>query len=136
MKIVVDSYAWIEIFSGSESGKVAMKHIESADRIITPDIVLSEVARKYIREKLSVAVVRDRLSIIRESSEIAGIDEVLAIQSAEAFLELSRESKRMHSSREPSLFDAIVLATARANDSKVLTGDLHFQKLPETIWIR
>lgn len=37
--------------------------------------------------------------------------------------------------RAPSLFDAIVLATARVYDSKVLTGDEHFEGLPETIRI-
>ena len=35
----------------------------------------------------------------------------------------------------PSLFDAIVLATARLLKAKVLTGDEHFKELPETLWI-
>ncbi len=136
VKIVIDAYAWIEIFSGSRMGKTAVRNIESADRVITPDVVLSEIARKYLREKLSLAVVRERLSVIRESSEIVVIDESIAVQSGEAYLEMSKASKKARSGRDPSLFDAIVLATARTNEAKVLTGDEHFEKLPETIWIR
>lgn len=37
--------------------------------------------------------------------------------------------------RAPSLFEAIILATARVYDSKVPTGDEHFEWLPETIRI-
>ncbi|MHB1869179.1 MAG: hypothetical protein ACYCPP_09600 [Nitrososphaerales archaeon] len=45
VKIVVDAYAWIKIFSWSSVGKTAIKHTESADMVITPNIVLSEIAR-------------------------------------------------------------------------------------------
>ena len=48
MKIVVDSYAWIEIFLGTEKGKSASKAIEDAEQAITPEIVLAEISRKYL----------------------------------------------------------------------------------------
>ena len=37
--------------------------------------------------------------------------------------------------RKPSLFDGIVLASAKLNDAKVLTGDEHFKGLAETMWL-
>jgi len=37
--------------------------------------------------------------------------------------------------RVPSLFDGLVLGTARLKDTKVVTADPHFKDLPETIWI-
>jgi hypothetical protein len=37
--------------------------------------------------------------------------------------------------KAPSLFDAIVLATGRVFEAKVLTGDEHFRNLPETLWL-
>jgi len=50
VKIVVDSYAWIELFAGSDKGeKVRRKYMEKSEEIYTPDIVLAEMARKYIR---------------------------------------------------------------------------------------
>jgi len=35
----------------------------------------------------------------------------------------------------PSLADAIILATARILDAKVVTGDQHFRGLPNVIWL-
>jgi predicted nucleic acid-binding protein len=37
--------------------------------------------------------------------------------------------------RAPSLFDGLILGTARLKDAKVVTADPHFKDLPETIWI-
>ena len=33
------------------------------------------------------------------------------------------------------MFDSIVLADARIQVAKVLTGDRHFAGLPETLWV-
>ncbi len=46
---VIDSYAWIEYFKGSEHGKRAKKYIESG-YCVTPTIVLAELSDKYHRE--------------------------------------------------------------------------------------
>ncbi|MEM2768072.1 MAG: PIN domain-containing protein, partial [Candidatus Bathyarchaeia archaeon] len=48
--VVVDSYAWIEIFIGSSQGEKAKEAILKAEEAYTPDIVLAEIARKYMRE--------------------------------------------------------------------------------------
>ena len=50
MKIVVDAYAWVEIFIGSERGNKAREILAKARETYTPDTVLAEVARKYLRE--------------------------------------------------------------------------------------
>ena len=41
MKIVVDAYAWIEVFLGSETGQRAKSIIEEAEGVLTPGTVLS-----------------------------------------------------------------------------------------------
>jgi hypothetical protein len=46
---VIDSYAWIEYFQGSEYGKKAKKYIENGN-CATPTIVLAELSDKYHRE--------------------------------------------------------------------------------------
>lgn len=45
--IVLDTHAWIEYFIGSERGATAGEYIEKGEKIVTPDIVLAEIARKY-----------------------------------------------------------------------------------------
>jgi predicted nucleic acid-binding protein len=136
MRLVVDSYSWIEIFLGTEKGARSINAIGDADLVLTPDIVLAEISRKYFRERASEKVIQSRLRTISESSEIITIDETLALETGKAYLEMANRVTRMSlGSGKPSLSDAIVLAITRRNRAKVLTGDLHFRGLPETIWL-
>ncbi|MBX8634675.1 MAG: PIN domain-containing protein [Candidatus Thermoplasmatota archaeon] len=134
MKIVIDSYAWIEIFSGTQKGRRALAAIEEADEVLTPDIVLSEVARKYMREGADENKAMERLETISETSEILGIDAATAVESAKMYLLLEKNAKEK-SLTKPGLFDGIVLAFARVNQARVLTGDQHFKDLEDTLWL-
>lgn len=134
MKIVIDSYAWIELFIGSAKGCKVKEIVESADEVYTPDTVLAEIARKYIREGVEDKIVNTRLEQIIGASNITYLDAELALESARCYLELA-DNARKNKLNSPSLFDAIVLATGRSLESKILTGDEHFRFLPETVWI-
>jgi predicted nucleic acid-binding protein len=134
VKIVTDSYAWIEHFIGSEKGRRIDKILEDADEVYTPDTVLAEVARKYIREGIEPKLVEQRLEEIAEASNIVCIDVKLAAIAAKSCLEIEVNAKKFKLNR-PSLFDAIVLAAGRMLEANVLTGDQHFKNLQETIWV-
>jgi len=134
MNLVVDSYAWIELFLGTAKGDRTKRLISEAEEIRTPDIVLAEVARKYHREQPDNVTLRARLETISSTSVVTEIDTSLAIRTGPAYLELMQKAKREHLN-DPSLFDAIVLATAREYSSRVVTGDEHFRGLPETIFL-
>ncbi len=134
VKIVIDSYAWIELFLGSSKGSKVKEIIESADEVYTPNTVLAEIARKYIREGAEETTVNERLEQINAASSIAYLDSKVALESAKCYLELLAEA-RQRKLNSPSLFDAIVLATGRVFKAKILTGDEHFRSLPETVWI-
>lgn len=134
MNVVVDSYAWIELFLGSEKGEKVQQIMLGAEEIRTPDIVLAEISRKYQREKFNEKRVRSRLEVIGSTSLVTPVTITIALRAGRAYFELTEKAKRERR-RSPSLFDAIVLATAREYDSKVLTGDQHFESLPETILI-
>ena len=134
VKIVIDSYAWVEHFIGSQKGCKAEGILEDADEVYTPDIVLAEVARKYAREGIDKEIIEERLIQIEEASEIVCIDAELAAISAACFLEIEENAKKSRLS-SPGLFDAIILATGKTLGAKILTGDQHFKGLPETIWL-
>lgn len=103
-----------------------------ADEVRTPDIVLAEISRKYLREKAEKDRVRSRLETITSATLAIPVGVEVAMKTGEAFLELSERAAKQRR-RVPSLFDAIVLATARVYDSKVITRDEHFEGLSETI---
>lgn len=134
MKIVADAYAWVEVFAGTKKGEFAKSKMEEAETVITPDTVLAEVARKYIREGIKEETTHRRLSTILEASEPAYIDDDIAVEAGKAYLQLEKRA-RDAGLKNPSLFDALVLAVARKTEGKVLTGDEHFEGLPETIWM-
>ena len=134
MRIVVDSYAWIEIFLGSEKGDRARKIIVEASEAYTPDVVLAEVARKYLREGFGEDVILKRLKAMTETTDVVPVGVELALESAKCYLELTDKAK-MERTSVPSLFDALVLATARVLDARVVTGDEHFKNLSETLWV-
>ncbi len=131
---MVDSYAWVEFFLGSSKGKRVKEIVETAADVYTPDIVLAELSRKYLREGVSESLVRERLGTVQAASQTVPITLDLAISASKAYTELSESSKR-RKRRSPSLFDGLVLGTARLKEAKVLTGDPHFQDLPETLWL-
>jgi len=134
VKIVVDSYAWIEIFLGSMRGTHAKDVLTKADEVYTPNVVLAEVARKYFREGMKESVILKRLTTITEASDVTPIDITVATEAARGFEELKRTAKR-NGLREAGLFDAIVLALARVLKAKILTGDEHLKNFSETLWL-
>lgn len=132
--IVIDSYAWIEIFIGSVKGEKARETIQNAEEAYTPDVVLAEIARKYMREGVKKQTILERLRTIEETTEITSIDPQIAMETAECHIQLTEKAKK-ENLKAPSLFDAIILATAKILDAKLLTGDEHFKGLNQTIWI-
>ena len=134
MKIVADAYAWVELFAGTSKGGFAKMRMEEAETVITPDTVLAEVARKYLREGANEETTRRRLSTILEASEPSCVDDEMAIEASKAYFELESKA-RNEKLKKPSLFDALTLATARKMGGRVLTGDEHFKGLGETLWM-
>jgi len=134
VKIVIDTYAWIEFFIGSEKGRRVKEIVERADEVYTPGTVLAEIARKYVREGADDNTVDARLEVITAASNIAHVDAKLALEAARCYLELAAKARKTKLNL-PSLFDAIVLATGRSLKSKIVTGDEHFRNLPETVWV-
>ena len=132
--LVFDSYAWVEYFIGSRQGAITKEHLESKEPIVTPGIVLAEIARKYLRESIVDEETKKRLYFIAAQSEIKGIDADLAMAAAKAWGELTKKAKKRRLGK-PSLTDGIVLALARRYGGKVLTGDEHLAGLTEIVML-
>jgi predicted nucleic acid-binding protein len=134
LKIVMDSYAWIELFLGSEKGKKVVEIVSSADEVITPDLVLAEIGRKYIREGANEKEVKNRLKFIEENSIVACLDADISIEGGKAYLELLEKSKKERKNK-PALTDSILLALARKYSAKIVSGDKIFEGMKEVILI-
>ena len=127
-RIIVDTYAWIEYFKGSIQGAKAKSYIEGKYYLLTPTIVLAELKEFSLKHKENFAHVN---LFIQSRSKIVPINQEVAIKAGE----INYRKKRMEKIKDWGVIDSIILATAQTNKAKILTGDLHFKNLKETIWI-
>ncbi len=127
MKLVIDSYAWIEYFLGSEVGLKFKEYIENPDNeIITNILNIAEISSFFTRMGISQEIYYD---LIISNSNIYLFDR-----------DFSKEAGILHTSirkkiKDFGLIDCFVLLTARKLNAKVLTGDQHFKGFKEAIFL-
>lgn len=124
-KFIIDSYGWIEYFSGgSLSGRYA-KYIENCtpEKFITPIIVIYEVYKKiksqYPEEDAISAVMH-----IQNLTQVIDVDLQLAAMGAELSI-----------SEKLPMADALIQSTGRLYRAKIITSDKHFKNLDDVIFI-
>ena len=125
-RFVIDSYAWIEYFRGTESGGRAKDYIESKEAA-TSGISVAELKEKYPRE--GWRYFDADLLFITSVTTIVPVDKEIAVSAGEINFERKKKVK------DWGMSDSIVLATARKASSKVVTGDPHFKDLKESILV-
>ena len=134
MNLTIDTFAWLELIRDTPAAGNIRAAMMDAEETFTPSIVLAEVAGSCHRAAMSDELVAMELNAIREGSIVIPIDAAIAIAGAHALDEL-RSRARERRNPLPGLADALILATARALESRLLTGDPHFEGFPETVWI-
>ncbi|HKN06965.1 MAG TPA: PIN domain-containing protein, partial [Thermoplasmata archaeon] len=131
MKLIVDSYAWVEFLLAGPHGPEVRKYLAEPHDLMCPDVVLPEVARRLARDDPNLGRIAGHLRSMTTLSAILPIDTEVAIESIAASSTL-----RIHAQRRklgpPSFTDAIILAFARRRGARVLTGDPHFEGLSDT----
>ncbi len=125
MKYIIDSYAWLEYFMGTEAGGKVKEIIDSeADEKLTPSICLAETYAKILKtedeEKAEL-----RRAFIKSRSALVPLNEDLAVEAGKADVAMKRKVQGW------GLADSVVLSTARNRKGKVVTGDPHFRGLAE-----
>ncbi len=120
MRYIIDTFAWVEYFKGTEIGVKIKDLIESGENV-TPTIVLAELKKKFT--EWNRIDFDKKLLFIKSNSEIIPLDEDVAISSGEirATIDIAGIG----------LADCILIAMSRLYDLKVLTGDPHFKDLDE-----
>ena len=122
---VLDAFAWVEYFLGSERGEKAKRFIESG-KCITPTIVIAELSAKYSNEGKDFT---SKLKFIKFNTNVAVLNEEIAALSGKLKIE-QRKTKK-----EFGIADSVIYATALAYSAKVITGDPHFDNIKEAIMI-
>jgi len=130
---VIDAYAWIEYFKASKLGEIAKEYIES-EYSTTPTIVVSEISRKLSQQILIGKETQEGrqqlLEFIRSTSKIINLNFDTAAETGKIIEELRDKANGW------SLADLIILSTARTLSGKAVTGDEHFRKVEDAIFIK
>jgi predicted nucleic acid-binding protein len=117
--IVIDSSGWIEFFLDGPKAATYARYLQHPEKVFTPAIVVYEVYKKIKRErdervaKLCVAQI--------EKTQVVPVTQVIALLAGDLSLEFSLP-----------MADSLVLATARMQQSELITSDSDFQNIPGT----
>ena len=131
-EFVIDTYAWVEYFAGSEAGRKVRSYVEGRD-CATPTIVVAELSGKLRKEILGKRETDEgrskKLEFVQSSTEVIPLDNETATQAGEL------DVLRKRSVKNWGLADSIVLATARGGGARVVTSDRHFADLKEVVFV-
>ncbi len=117
MNILLDSFAWIELFSGSARGRKVVDLINKENKIYTTVLNLYEVYYKTL-ERYSESKADEYNNYIKENAEIISIDK-----------EIVKEAAKLKIKTKLPAIDALVYAAAKKTDAKVVSGCPHFKKI-------
>lgn len=106
----------MEFFNGTEKG-AKVKEILKNNACFTSAICLAELSEWIERERLDR---KDKLNAVKSLSSIIGLDEETLLLAGILKVEKRKRVEGI------GLLDAIVLATAKQYNLKIVTGDKHF----------
>ena len=124
---VIDAYAWIEYFDGTEPGAIVCGIVEEeGNTIITNAVTIAELGGKFKRSQRDFSAPK---KVLLALSRIEDVTTSLAEETGVLHAELRKTRKHL------GLADAFVLQTARKRGAKVVTGDQDFKGLKEVVLV-
>jgi predicted nucleic acid-binding protein len=126
VRLVVDSWAWVEYLRGSETGRRVDARLVSTEDLWTSVVSLTEVVSKYRRERIAEQAA---IEAIGSLSRLGVPNRDDAIEAGRIHAEVKSKSPNF------GLADSFVLQLARKVGAKVLTGDSDFKGLREAEYI-
>jgi predicted nucleic acid-binding protein len=121
--IVVDSSGWLEFLTDGPLADEYAKYLRQPASVVTPTIVIYEVYKRAKRVRGEEDAV-DAVAAMQKTRVVPLTDELALIAADLSLL------------YKLPMADAIVLATAQANDADVVTSDADFKDVPRVVYIQ
>lgn len=127
MTYIIDSYAWVEYFLGSEKGLILRKlFLEEKNKFLTVECCLAEIKGWAIRSERDF---NELFEIIRANSLILPLTQHDWIDAADVRVEQRKKQKDF------GLIDAMILVKQKEIGCKVISGDKHFKNLKKVVFL-
>lgn len=125
MKYIVDSSAWIEYLSGSKAGEKVNKVLKQEEIYVIP-IIISEVV-SYVKRK-------------KENTEVAYESIIKNAKIIDVTPRIAKEAGILHADMKEKgidfpFADALILCSAKDNQTRIITTDKHFKSFKEAVLI-
>jgi predicted nucleic acid-binding protein len=128
IEYLLDTYAWVEYFIGSDQGET-VKNLIELERIHTSIISVAELSDKYCRDGL-IDEWENRYKFITSKSNILHLTMDIAKNAGSRKLNLRKTIKKI------GLADAIIIETAFQNNLRIVSGDTHFEGLDNILFLK
>lgn len=124
---VIDSYSWVEYFTGTKQGEKVKIIVENPkNQVYTNVITIAELSSYFKRNNYDFEKAK---KIILSLSLIYNINLGFAEEAGKLHFDLRKERKNI------GLADIFILLTAKKLNAKVVTGDSDFKGLKESLMI-
>lgn len=126
--VVFDAWAWWEALLGTPAGeKLTQRYLKAPEaRVLTVDLAMVEISAKMARQGLQ-AETTPALNAVEVASEVIPISRAVAEAAGPLVIELRKAD------RSASLADAIMLASAREQGAKLVSGDACFARQRDVV---
>lgn len=124
--MLLDSFAWMEYFMGTLKGGKVKGFVDNDSQLYTSPIVIAEIYSKSLRTD---GKAEERKDFIMKRCAVVLLDEYIAVEAAKIHAENKVKTPDF------GLADAIILASARSRNIKVLTGDPHFKNFNDAVML-
>jgi predicted nucleic acid-binding protein len=123
LTVLLDSWCWIEFANGSKIGKQIANYIDSDQMLFISVINLSEVYKKYLSE-----------------TNEKHADKIVSLMMSRCFLipieaETALNAAKTNHKKKWGLGDSLIYESAKAHKLQLVTGDPHFKKEKEVIYL-
>jgi predicted nucleic acid-binding protein len=119
-QFVVDSSGWLEYLTEDSKAAAFGLYLEGEAEVLVPSIVIFEVYKHLAKQRGKALAERFVSQTLQR--KVISLDETIVLAAANLSLD-----------HRLTMRDAIVYATARVCQAKLVTGDLHFRGLPGVI---
>ena len=123
LTVLLDSWCWIEYLEGTNAGKKISKYIDSDENLFISVINLAEVY-KWSLSKKSEKDAESIVHIMLSRCFIAPVEPTISLNAA-----------RTNWKKKLGLGDSLIYETAKAHNLKLVTGDPHFKKEKDIIYL-
>jgi len=123
--MIIDSYAWIEYFYGTNKGIAVRNQIEKGE-CYTLECNLAEIYEWALRQEEDFSFIH---KLIASKSEIMPINRKDWLRAVELKIKMRKKKSRF------GLADAIMLAKQEELRCRIITGDEHFKGEKDIIFL-